>query len=186
MSSDDRSIEILKLIINDEHQYRSMVQSRISFHTSIILALIALIGAFSLRADNGMHYIIVAFAGLLVVLISNQAVESVKRLYDHFIDTIRAREEIENVLGIRDLENKRKDQRKISSNIRISEEHEKLSTNYWPFKELYSGSWVPSNEEKGYFSKTEELFASFKRIGWGIFCFFVLVAIGRWIGICLV
>src|SRR3989304_9865860 len=105
MSSHNKIIEILKIIIDDERHYRNMFQSRISYHTSIILALIGLIGALA-TIDNtpiNYFYLILSFLGFLVSAIAKHTISANERIYDHFIETIDAREKIEYFLGIRDI-----------------------------------------------------------------------------------
>ncbi len=170
MTTHNKEIEILKIAINDEHHYRTMVQSRISYHSSIILALIALSGALALRSESLLNFIVIATLGLLISYISCQAVTSIERLYDHFIEAIRAREEIEIQLGIRDITKPRK-----SSTVppRLIKPRDN-STGYWQYEELLSGSWIPPGEKGGYFERTRKTFNIFYFIGFGI-CGFMLI-----------
>jgi len=173
MTTYRKEIEILKLTINDEHSYRTMVQSRISYHTSIILALIALSGAFALRSQSLLSFVVIAALGLLISYISRRATTSIERLYDHFIEAIRAREEIEIQLGIRDITKERK---KSSVPPRILQA--KASSGYWQYDEaLLSGSWIPPGKTGGYFKRTETTFNTFFFIGLGIFGFMLILAL---------
>lgn len=163
-------------MIGDERHYRSMVQSRISYYTSIILALIALTGALAARAESFVNFLLLSPFGLLVAYVANQAITSVERLYNHFIEAIRAREEIEITLGIRDITKLRKDRNELPDVIEHNDVEQ--SNNYWPHRELLFGSWIPSNNVCGYFCRTEKMFRAFYKIG--ILIFIVAIALA-WI-----
>ena len=173
---ENKEIEILKIVIDDERHYRTMVQSRISYQTSIILALIAITGALAVRADSLVNFILIAPFGLLISYISNQAVDSIERLYCHFIEAIRAREEVESTLGIRDRDKNRKDIEQPSKDLQKIEQD-----CYWNYSEIFLGSWVPVEGVCGYFCRTEKVFKTFKRIG--NFVFVIMLVLG-WIMAC--
>lgn len=173
MTAYTTELDILKILIDDEHHYRTMVQSRISYHTSIILALIAAAGALTLRAESLLSFFAIGLLGWLINYISHQAVGSVERLYDHFIGAIRAREEIEIQLKIR---NSYIPRRKSTVKSRMLTPKSSESS-YWPYEEeLLSGSWVPS-DEGGFFKKTQRTFQVFRGIGGAIVVIMSIICI---------
>lgn len=174
MAEIHKEVEMLKIVIEDERHYRSMVQSRISYHTSIILALIALTGVLAVRSDSLVNFILISPFGLLISYISKQAVVSVKRLYQHFIEAIRAREEIESVLGIRNALGDRKEIDEVANELQPLESED--PNKYWKYSEIFLGSWVPSKGVCGYFCRTEKVFKTFGRIGDLIFFIMLLMA----------
>ena len=66
-------VEILKIVIKDEHHYRQMVQTRITYQSSLILALIALSGALIIRLDGVIGSIILLLVGILIYKLSNRS-----------------------------------------------------------------------------------------------------------------
>lgn len=161
MSAFSKDLEILKIVIDDERHYRTMVQSRISYHTSIVLALIAVTGALAIRAQSFEGFLLIAFFGLLIRYVASQTVRSVERLYQHFIEAIRAREEIEIALGIR---NPNKERRSISDPPICLTKSERTDESSLKYPELFCGSWIPTSTS-GYLARTQEMFTLFSRIG---------------------
>lgn len=166
-----KELDLLKVCIDDEHHYRTMVQSRVSYHSSIVLALIALSSALAVRAVNTFDYFIVALIGLLVCFASRQAGRSIERLYEHFIEAIRAREEIEILLGIREPEQKRKTAHDPARTLQIDpNKNEK----YWHYDALLHGSWIPPSDTGGFFKRTQGTFTIFFIVGCFIVGFMIL------------
>lgn len=179
MSSHNKIIEILKIIIDDERHYRNMFQSRISYHTSIILALIGLIGALATIDNTPINYLILSFLGFLVSAIAKHTISANERIYDHFIETIRAREKIEYFLGIRDISKNKEAQKDEPIDI-IMTIGDDQSNKYWPYQHLFIGSWVPNEKMPGYFYKTKKLFKKFRVAGIGICIFFLILELKIW------
>lgn len=178
MTSHNKIIEILKIIIDDERHYRNMFQSRISYHTSIILALIGLIGALATIDNTPINYLILSVLGILVFAIAQHTISANERIYLHFIETIRAREKIEYFLGIRDISRNMEDQKDDPIDIKMTVGDDQ-SNKYWPYQHLFIGSWVPNVNKEGYFYKAKKLFEKFKLLGIVIFIFFFILGIKK-------
>lgn len=178
MNDDQKALEVLKILIEDERHYRAMVQTRLSFHTGMVLALIGLVGALFLRAENALDFFGIGLFGPLIAWIASGASGSIRRLYTHFLETIRAREEIEAVLGIRNIRLERTRQRATADDI-LPVGSAPKEEKYWPYKELFCGSWLPTDRTPGYFSRTQKLFGRFRWIGWGILVLLWAIALGR-------
>ena len=175
MTEDTNVLELLKICIDDEHHYRTMVQSRVSYYTSIVLALIALTSALTVRADDALDFIVIALLGALISYVAKQATNAIKRLYDHFIEAIRAREEIEIQLGIRDTG---KEQKAATEPSRILTPETNSNSKYWKYNEaLLHGSWIPPEDAGGYFRKTQKTFGTFFAIGLGIIAVMIILAL---------
>lgn len=154
MNEVEKTFEIYKIAISDEHYHRQMFQSRLSYHTNITLALLTAIGAGYLNAKQPVHFLIIAFFSALFSALCFHSIISVKRIYDHFIEMLGVREYLEYELGLRDpnsLENK-------PSNTNDSEK-------LWNKAYLYTKPWAATRKRKGYFARMKLLFWSLFFIG---------------------
>ena len=175
MAENSNELELLKICIDDEHHYRTMVQSRVSYYTSIILALIALAGALTVRADNSLDFFVVALLGALISYVAKQATNAIERLYDHFIEAIRAREEIEIQIGLRDITKNRKSSTEPPRTLTSKTDGD---SKYWNYNEaLFVGSWIPPKDTGGYFSKTQKTFGIFFVVGVVMIIVMILISI---------
>lgn len=152
-------IEIYKITVADERHYREMFHLRISYHTSIILALLAATVAGFFKATSAIQFAVLACSGFLVTWLSWASRAAVRRIYQRFLESVRAREAIEAELGIRD------DVSSLGYGLHAAKGDpnvESPKTKYWPFSPLYKSTWLrpkPLQVHKGgYFDRMSRLF----------------------------
>ncbi len=165
-------LEIYKLVIADEHHYRTMLQSRINFNSGIVIALIGLIGAGAFEATGFTHYVVLIFLSCLITFVSIMFFFMVKRIYEHFHETIRRREALERLVGLR-TQNDEPEPNELTLNNNDN------SDNYWRCGFLYYRRWaqLPKNvQTRGYFAWATRIFYSFAVIGVVLSCVFAYLA----------
>ncbi len=157
-SPESKDFELYKLAISDEQYYRQMFHSRLSYHTNILLALLTAIGAGYIQAKTAQHYLVIAVFSLLIVWMTNESKEALQRIYHHFIEMLRFREELEVRLGLRELSTLGKPI--LDSTTKVSE-----APSFWVDGRFFKKKWAQSRKKTGYFARMKRMFNVFIFIG---------------------
>lgn len=155
-----KELRFYRIAIDDEHYHRNMFQSRLSYHTNILIALLAAIGAGYLNAKEPWHFAILGLFSFLFAGLSLHAIGAVQRIYDHFIEMLDEREVLEVRLGLRDKETLDKDRERDSRLLEID-----TAKLYWPHGLFFRKGWVRTRKNKGYFARMKKLLVVFFIIG---------------------
>ncbi len=154
----DKDFELYKLAISDEQYYRQMFHSRLSYHTNIMLALLTVIGAGYIQAKTAQHYFVIAVFSALYTWITNQSKGALQRIYDHFIEMLRFREELEVRLGLREISTLGKPT--LDSTTALGG-----APSFWVNGQFFKTTWTKSGKEIGYFARMKRMFSVFIFIG---------------------
>jgi len=92
-------IELYKIIVAEEHFFLAEHQKRIAFYTGLISSLLALIITALLKSTVYYPPMIMRFAGLLLIVISEAAKLGTGRIYKRFLETVTYRAKFEYDLG---------------------------------------------------------------------------------------
>lgn len=93
-------LNLYKIVIEEEHFFAREHQSRIEFFVGIISALmtVTVVGAF--RAKIWYEYLFVIVGPILILVVSEIAIEGTFRLYRRFLESITMRAKIEQIIGL--------------------------------------------------------------------------------------
>ncbi len=165
----DKDFELYKLSIDDEHYYRKMFHSRLSYHTNILVALLTAIGAGYLQSTSVMHYFLLALFSLLFSWITSESKGALERIYDHFIEMLKFREELEVRLGLRELQT-------LGTPALPTTNALSDKPTFWTDGRFFKKPWTNSRSQTGYFARMKRIFDVFCAIG--IISAFVSFVIG--------
>jgi hypothetical protein len=157
-STEEKELRLYELAIAAEDYNRNLFQSRLSYHTNILVALVTAIGAGYLGAQHKWHFVLVGLFSLLFVWLCVHTEGAVRRSYEHFIECHSRREIMEVRLGLRDPQT-------------IHEEHVEsalatvVTPVYWPHGFLFTKAWVKTSGSVGYFVRMRTVFRIFAMVG---------------------
>lgn len=154
----DKDFELYKIAINDEQYYRQMFHARLSYHTNILVALLTAIGAGYLQARAWHHFFVIALFSLLYVFIARQSTSALQRMYEHFIEMLRFREEMEVRLGLRTLDSIGEPDLKDTQGLA-------LSPRFWTAGPFFKRAWTQSRPAIGYFAQMQTILGVFIAVG---------------------
>lgn len=98
--SGQRTMELYKICVDEEHYFLSEHQKRIAFYTGLLSAILTLtIGGF-LKATTWYHFGMLAVGGLLLATVSVIAKAGTGRIYQRFLETVTTRAKLEHDLRL--------------------------------------------------------------------------------------
>jgi exonuclease VII small subunit len=154
----DKDFELYKLAISDEQYYREMFNARLSYHTNILLAILTAIGAGYIQAKTAEHFLVIALVSVFFTGMTILSKKSLQRIYDHFVEMLRFREELEVRLGLRTLDS-------IGTPALSSTSTLSQSPKFWSNGQFFKEKWTQSREKIGYFARMKQMFIVFVFIG---------------------
>ena len=96
----DKILKLYELSVNEEHYFLDAHQSRATFYSGFISALVVGTVAGLLRANDWKQLVAICAGPILIFIISKIALKGCFRFYQRYIETVTIRAKIEQELGL--------------------------------------------------------------------------------------
>lgn len=136
-----------KTAIADEHYHREIFQSRLGYHTNVVLVALGAVGAALLKAEREWVFRLLGFALLIIGVFAWATPVMIRRIYEHFIENLDLREKLEVALGLRH-------PNAVADSASLQGKRPSIAAASAPFTAgyLFYESWIRSGKGRGYFS----------------------------------
>jgi len=173
-----KDLELLKLIIEEEHYFIEAHQKRIEFYTGIITALFVGLGLGIVQITEWYHFIYIGIASLMIPTISIIGIKGTFRLYQRTLESITMRAKIEQKLGFTN---------KIIYDEALTDmcwkEEPLIPLRYLKSRQEYESSkdFVNHPQNRVYHNLTIKIFGMFSFLGIVLFIFFIALGILKYV-----
>lgn len=160
ISSPDRENHLrqYKIAVADERHSREQFLSRLKHHTTILTGIAGGLAVGYFNASGLPDFLIIAVFSALFTWLCFDSVDALRRTYNHFIELLRIREEIEFKLGLRS-------EKAMEYGTSIWNTT-KSAQGYWDAGEhIYRKPWKGPRHKEGYYARTRRVILVFGALG---------------------
>jgi len=156
------TLDLYKVVVDEELKLISMHQDRIKFFTGLLSGLVAGTVAGLFKSEYWYHYALMGLGPVLIIVACHIAEQSIFRLYQRFLEAVTVRAKLEQLLGMAE----------------SPMELDQVSDPYWAEEPIVaprhlesrkryktSGEWLQAHFDKGSHRWTIRLFRGGQALG---------------------
>ncbi len=106
MIDKNNTLELYKIIINEQIEYLKMRQNRVKFFMGITSGLVAGTVTGIFKSTEWFHFALMLLGPIMIIAVCNISKKSVFRLYQLFLETVTMRAKLEQLMGLSTLQSK--------------------------------------------------------------------------------